>query len=407
MASVIVSPERDTDRRTSKDLPHLSLSLDSPPNASPFPSPSSSFLPPPMPGPHEFANKLAIPASKKKQRDSTESLAAATAASAGVNGLAHDTAIPPPAAESAVESPSQTPQPSKRSSLAAPVADAEPNTPVHAKHASLSSSRPAPPSPSVSRRTSGAPSCSLSRVPSSVTRRSSTTVTTSTGITTSAASPAQRRSARSIKIRDFAYPVADLRHTGQGPDAPRLGRSRAPSEYDENGSSRRNSGWGAFRWAGSKLWGFALGGGGKRQSEGDGNGFVPTKSDFERNFDMSSPTDEYSPADYVDADSQDDDDDDEGYHDTVQDTDLDAPLHPGLYRAAYAFVPEGTAEMALVEDQLVRVIGRGGGVGWAIAEDESGGHALVPESYLEVVELDDSSVDSSIDSSLDSSADSD
>ena len=52
-------------------------------------------------------------------------------------------------------------------------------------------------------------------------------------------------------------------------------------------------------------------------------------------------------------------------------------------------VPEGTAEMALAEDQIVRIVGRGGGVGWAVAEDENGSHALVPESYLEVVKLDD------------------
>ncbi|KAG6875515.1 hypothetical protein C0992_003525, partial [Termitomyces sp. T32_za158] len=74
----------------------------------------------------------------------------------------------------------------------------------------------------------------------------------------------------------------------------------------------------------------------------------------------------------------------------------DEVLYPGLYRAVYAFEPEGTAEMALVEGQVVRVIGRGGGVGWAVVIDESVGpnedggprHALVPESYLEAVKLD-------------------
>jgi hypothetical protein len=67
----------------------------------------------------------------------------------------------------------------------------------------------------------------------------------------------------------------------------------------------------------------------------------------------------------------------------------------------YAFDPEGTAEMALVEDQIVRVIARGGGVGWAIVERayengvgvgavglEAAGQALVPESYLEPYQLD-------------------
>jgi hypothetical protein len=89
------------------------------------------------------------------------------------------------------------------------------------------------------------------------------------------------------------------------------------------------------------------------------------------------------------------------------------PLYPGLYRALYPFEPEGTAEMRLVEDQVVRVVGRGGGVGWAVVvvpdgvdggvvvapvdgdeeEDEkkkttTTRHALVPESYLELVQLD-------------------
>lgn len=85
---------------------------------------------------------------------------------------------------------------------------------------------------------------------------------------------------------------------------------------------------------------------------------------------------------------------------------VEEELKPGLYRALYAFEPEGTAEMALVEDQIVRVIARGGGVGWAIVERppeqgdgvgvgvgsfglEAAGQALVPESYLEPYRLDD------------------
>jgi len=64
----------------------------------------------------------------------------------------------------------------------------------------------------------------------------------------------------------------------------------------------------------------------------------------------------------------------------------DEELHPGWYRALYPFDPEGTAEMALREDALVRILGRGGGVGWAVAlRPEGGTHALVPESYLEFV----------------------
>ncbi|KAF9063769.1 hypothetical protein BDP27DRAFT_1334654 [Rhodocollybia butyracea] len=88
------------------------------------------------------------------------------------------------------------------------------------------------------------------------------------------------------------------------------------------------------------------------------------------------------------------------------------PLHPGLYRAMYPFEPEGPSEMRLIEGDIIRVIGRGGaggdggGGGWAVVVDkyasESGAgssstadtgattkYALVPESYLELVQLDD------------------
>lgn len=165
-------------------------------------------------------------------------------------------------------------------------------------------------------------------------------------------------------------------------------------------NSRRNSGWGAFRWAGSKLWGFALGGGGSAAnskhrgtpSSVDTEGFVPTSSDFARNFDVSSPQDEYPPSgfNHFEADSDYQDAQSDSYDEDLSDyPDQDIPLLPGLYRAMYAFVPEGTAEMALAEDQIVRIVGRGGGVGWAVAEDENGNHALVPESYLEPVRLDE------------------
>jgi len=105
----------------------------------------------------------------------------------------------------------------------------------------------------------------------------------------------------------------------------------------------------------------------------DDDDYTPSKQDFDRNF-VGSPYDaELSVASP------------EGVEDQT--------LTPGVYRAIYAFVPEGTAEMSLDEDQLVKIVGRGGGVGWAIAVVEGtesngrgvGEHALVPESYLEFV----------------------
>jgi len=113
----------------------------------------------------------------------------------------------------------------------------------------------------------------------------------------------------------------------------------------------------------------------------DGNE-APSKTDFERNFDVSSPMDEKTNfGEHHDEDEEEDD----GYEDDEQEE--GGSLLPGKYRAMYPFEPEGTAEMALEEDQVVDVVGRGGGVGWAVVEKTDGGHALVPESYLELVEL--------------------
>ena len=93
----------------------------------------------------------------------------------------------------------------------------------------------------------------------------------------------------------------------------------------------------------------------------------------------------------LEPDEEDEDEDEDAFEDAEDEGDADEePLLPGTYRALYAFEPEGTAEMALEEEQVVRVVGRGGGVGWAVVEKEGapGGHALVPESYLELVEAD-------------------
>ena len=84
-----------------------------------------------------------------------------------------------------------------------------------------------------------------------------------------------------------------------------------------------------------------------------------------------------------------------------EDDDEEEPLYPGLYKALYQFIPEGTAEMGLEEEQIVKVVGRGGGVGWAVViknwdvekgevvgGEKQAQHALVPESYLEPYQLD-------------------
>jgi len=294
---------------------------------------------------------------------------------------------------------------------------------LRSSRGSLSSSRPAPPSPAGSRRTSTA----LSRQSSTRSRPGSISpLTPANSHDPGAASPttptptqlqqqeSQQQAARSasissavasqtvlVKIRDFAFPDEDVRHTGIGPLTPRPNRrlqrplstwsassaSSAGSEDNDDGaggSSYPFSGWGLGRlgWFGMR----GTGNTSSASSVGHGDG-GPSQGDFARNFtETESPEYEFDdPYESLD----DDDDDDNGDDDYGVGAHGENPLLPGLYRALYAFEPEGTAEMALEEDQIVRVIGRGGGVGWAIvARGGDEGHALVPEGYLELVSLD-------------------
>jgi hypothetical protein len=80
-------------------------------------------------------------------------------------------------------------------------------------------------------------------------------------------------------------------------------------------------------------------------------------------------------------------------------------LRPGIYRVLFDFIPEGVNELAITEGQFVKVIGRGGGEGWAVilkgwsldassdgVEEEVNdavAHGLVPESFLEAHLLDE------------------
>lgn len=185
-----------------------------------------------------------------------------------------------------------------------------------------------------------------------------------------------------MKIRDFAYPPSDDRHVGKGPDVPKPNRHRCSSYSSSSASAaededsfdaddeQRTGGWSSFRWntLSQHFWG-------NKQGEAESGDAAPSRTDFDRNFEASSEAEDISEQEYE-------------YEDDYAQPSEDEPLVPGTYRALYAFEPEGTAEMALVEDQIVRVIGKGGGVGWAIAEKEGGGHALVPESYLELVQAD-------------------
>jgi len=206
-----------------------------------------------------------------------------------------------------------------------------------------------------------------------------------------------------IKIRDFAFAPSDPRFSGEGLHVPRPNRpkvltrrlrgssssstssaassSSTEEEEDQWDDENDTNGWGGFKWGLQKLqsgWGFD-----SRSS--DTSEDFPTHTDFARNFGDGS------------GDVGDDDDDEGEVYEEPGDCLDEEPegepvLHPGLYRALYAFEPEGTAEMRLEEDQIVRVVGRGGGVGWAVVVKDglkdTGAHALVPQSYLEVARLD-------------------
>jgi len=210
-----------------------------------------------------------------------------------------------------------------------------------------------------------------------------------------------------IRIRDYAYSTSDPRFAGGGPYAPRpnqpkvlarklrlranLSTSSAASsttsseDNDQTGWEDEPNGWSAFQWG--------FGGGWDLPMKTIGIG-VPSQSELDRNF-----TDE--PEVYVNEDET-EGEEDEGKSEYVDakedlserddDEEVDDVLLPGIYRALYPFEPEGIAEMKLEEEQLVRVIGRGGGVGWAVVVKEglkdNGIHALVPESYLELVRPD-------------------
>lgn len=249
---------------------------------------------------------------------------------------------------------------------------------------SLTSSRPAPPSPAVSRRTSAA----LSRHSSKSARQSKDIegLTASATVTPVAPnSPSTKHRSWLVKVKDFAFSQSDERHEGRGPDVPRPNRPRhrfstlssssssAPEDTDDRDDELGRHGWGSLRWStlSSHLKFGSGSGGNERQPSG------PSHTDFERNFDVSSPLEQPQSEN---SDGEDDEEDEYDYPDE------DQILVPGLYRALYAFEPEGAAEMALEEGQMINIIARGGGVGWAVVEKEDGEHALVPESYLELVQ---------------------
>ncbi|KAJ7736158.1 hypothetical protein B0H16DRAFT_124257 [Mycena metata] len=211
-----------------------------------------------------------------------------------------------------------------------------------------------------------------------------------------------------ITVRDFAFPPADVRHSGLGPDVPppcdparlarrlrgdvRMSDYGAPEDPDDDDDDGLN-GWGAS--------GFAFGKGRMSfggSSTGSGGGDGVSAADFARNF----GDDEFG------EDEEEDSDEDDGgllYTDRPTDEDEDelyyaesyADVAPGLYRAQFAFAAIDRAEMDLVEGQLIYVLGSGGdgtdgsggeeanaGAGWAVARDREPPLVMKEADVLEV-----------------------
>ncbi|KAL0577264.1 hypothetical protein V5O48_004721 [Marasmius crinis-equi] len=187
---------------------------------------------------------------------------------------------------------------------------------------------------------------------------------------------------RSIQIRDYAFQISlsDPRSLGLGEDVPKPNRVRLL-----NRRLLGEEGWKVWRKKRRE----------ERKRARDSIGSTGSTSSWASEDDWEDEG--------MDPDT--DDEDDVSGWGSMDDISGDPPdngdelytegqedLQPGLYRALYAFDPEGADEMALQEDQVVRVVGRGGD-GWAVViaenqEESKLKHALVPESYLEVVKLD-------------------
>jgi len=131
--------------------------------------------------------------------------------------------------------------------------------------------------------------------------------------------------------------------------------------------------------------GLGGGGGGKEMS-------YPSQMELERNFVQGAEYEDYS----GDGDAEDGEEPPYSFDQDYSGLDrlpVDAPLPPGSYRALYVFEAVGETEMGLEEGQIVTVVGKERGDGWAVVNDtregREGRHALVPESYLELVQLAD------------------
>ncbi|KAJ7062716.1 hypothetical protein C8F01DRAFT_1135015 [Mycena amicta] len=410
-----------TDDHHQRKDPHPQLSLltiDTPPSRSPFPSPSSSFLPPPVFGAHEFAMKPA-PLGKNSLKDHNAGEREAVVGVNGFNGLASPStpralAIPQSHGHGSQKSPlspggitptatssssaatftpsNLTPPPSaKRVSFPPPSsAPRTPTTPTAMSMAQheLTSSRPAPqsPAPALSRRTSLARSASsassssrrasgshmsggtqskrASRVLSGVRHRLSQSV--------SAADVAGLRDAEDDADADHedAVVVPAARQNQRRPirirdfafvqsDARCSGEGDdVPRACDPTLLNRRLNGSPCPSPASSRH-SLSLDDDDDDDDDGWGGFGYPQRLSFDFSAAAKMNGDGASAADFARnfggaEDSADNDNDNEPMA-----AGAGGGLAPGIYRAQFAFDAEGEAEMPLEEGQLMYVVGSG------------------------------------------------
>ncbi|ORX34404.1 hypothetical protein BD324DRAFT_683357 [Kockovaella imperatae] len=199
-----------------------------------------------------------------------------------------------------------------------------------------------------------------------------------------------------VIIRDYAFPPTDPRF--QGPGLPLSG---------PGGSSARRS---SSRWfgLGSDDNSHGNGGSGPSKKSWGGFGFMSFRNLIRRKDSSDSNASGLSGMGTTEGDEEyrlpvpepDHDEDDYAFS---SDSGLEEDEPWGLYRAVYPFEAVGEHEIGMEEGDLVDVRGRGGGEGWVVGvrkilssdgrvvsplgrgEEEKEG--LVPESYLEKVDL--------------------
>ncbi|GAA5864190.1 hypothetical protein JCM1840_006695 [Sporobolomyces johnsonii] len=359
-----------------------------------YPSPSSTFRPPPETEGGDLSTRLDDRIAKEKNK-STNLTSSSTAKDAATPPAIH-TQLPTPSTEDTPPASPQVPPrppsrpPSRPASLSRPPSSYRPRSSSSVSRLSTTSGRaPAEKRLSTS-TTSGLPSPRIPEDPTSnpwtvrspasplvPSSRRCSTLSTSTAIVVPTSAPWDVP----VIVRDFAFSRDDPRFEGRP----------HPSELEGAGGGG-GGGFRSFRGYGDD---HDEGRSGERDSlassSGSGAGFGEGGSGFSWGF-VTSHTSDFPASDFDeegpdaygfhDADDQELEEDDAGLGEFV----------PGLYSAVYDFEPELETEMRIEAGEMVSVFERQC-AGWVQAgrivdNAFTGEVGLVPENYLALVEAD-------------------